>query len=96
MTVAFDDHVDNLAHVLIGVAANALPQNALHLAIVDDGCRGPVLSDGGSLWLGFCRAGRLICRWGLARTSWERKARLSQEVQRAQSRSLPWLEKDYA
>jgi hypothetical protein len=49
VTVAFDDHVDNLAHVLVGVAANALPQNALHLAIVDDGCRGSVLSDGGSL-----------------------------------------------
>src|SRR5262245_66142652 len=68
VTVAFDDYVDDLTHVLVGIAANALPENALHFAIVDDGCRGAVLSDGRSLWLGSYRLGHLIFRLGLVRT----------------------------
>src|SRR5262245_47232171 len=68
VTVAFDDYVDDLTHVLVGIAANALPENALHLAIVDDSCRGAVLGDGRSLGLGSYRLGHLFCRLGLVRT----------------------------
>src|SRR5262245_12512096 len=68
VTVAFDDYVDDLTHVLVGIAANAFPENALYLAIVDDGCGGTVLRDGRSLWLGLPRTSHLICRFGLVRT----------------------------
>src|SRR5262245_45523893 len=68
VAVAFDDYVDDLTHVLVGIAANALPENALYLAIVNDGCGGTVLGEGRSLWLGLSCIGHLICRFGSVRT----------------------------
>src|SRR5262245_11096511 len=68
VAVAFDDYVYDLTHVLVGIAANALPENALNLAMVDDSCGGAVLGDGRSLWLGLSCIGHLICRFGSVRT----------------------------